>query len=147
MKKILVLLLLLFHLGMNANAQKPTFNHLAIYVVDLNKSATFYREVIGLDTIANPFNDNRHAWFSIGGTSELHIIAGAASVTKHQQDNHLCFSIASLESMIQALNKAGIPYHNARGKINEITTRPDGVKQIYFTDPDGYWLEINDAKK
>ena len=22
----------------------------------------------------------------------------------------------------------------------------DGVKQIYFKDPDGYWIEINDAR-
>jgi len=24
--------------------------------------------------------------------------------------------------------------------------RPDGVRQIYFQDPDGYWLEVNDSK-
>jgi catechol-2,3-dioxygenase len=24
--------------------------------------------------------------------------------------------------------------------------RPDGVKQIYFQDPEGYWIEINDDK-
>jgi len=27
-----------------------------------------------------------------------------------------------------------------------VTTRPDGVHQIWFQDPDGYWLEINDVK-
>jgi lactoylglutathione lyase len=25
--------------------------------------------------------------------------------------------------------------------------RVDGVKQIYFQDPDGHWLEINDDYK
>jgi lactoylglutathione lyase len=26
------------------------------------------------------------------------------------------------------------------------TTRVDGVQQIWLQDPDGYWVEINDAK-
>lgn len=29
----------------------------------------------------------------------------------------------------------------------EIQTRPDGVQQIFVQDPDGYWIEINDALK
>ena len=24
--------------------------------------------------------------------------------------------------------------------------RPDGVHQLYFQDPDGYWIEVNDDK-
>lgn len=127
-------------------ASKPTFNHIAIYTTDLKKSGTFYRDVIGLDTIANPFKDNKHVWFAIGNGTELHIIAGTDSVLKHPQDNHLCFSVSSVEAFVKALNKLGIPYVNARGVTNAITVRPDGVKQIYFNDPDGYWIEINDAK-
>jgi len=26
------------------------------------------------------------------------------------------------------------------------TARPDGVKQIYRQDTDGYWMEVNDDK-
>jgi lactoylglutathione lyase len=33
------------------------------------------------------------------------------------------------------------------GEKMAITNRVDGVKQIYFKDPDGYWIEINDAKE
>jgi lactoylglutathione lyase len=54
--------------------------------------------------------------------------------------------VASVDSFLQKLVKAGIEYHNAQGIKNEITIRPDDVKQIYFTDPDGYWIEINDSK-
>tara|TARA_R110000868_G_scaffold1389_10_gene10744 strand:+ start:3320 stop:3502 length:183 start_codon:yes stop_codon:yes gene_type:complete len=31
-------------------------------------------------------------------------------------------------------------------KLSNITKRPDGVKQIYLQDPDGYWIEVNSAK-
>ena len=130
-----------------AYAQKPTFNHLAIYVTDLEKSSAFYRNVIGLDTMANPFQDNKHVWFVIGEKMELHMIAGATSTTAHPRNNHLCFSVPSVEVFSQKLVRAGIEYENLMGSKNEMTVRPDGVKQIYFKDPDGYWIEINDAKK
>ena len=28
----------------------------------------------------------------------------------------------------------------------KVQTRADGVKQIYMQDPDGFWIEVNDAK-
>ena len=33
------------------------------------------------------------------------------------------------------------------GTPGAITLRPDGIQQIYFRDPDGYWIEMNDAGK
>ena len=131
---------------MHVQAQKPTLNHIALYVTNLEKSKSFYKDVIGLDTIPNPFNDDKHVWFAMGGGTALHVIAGAKNVINHPQDSHFCFSIPSVEAFLPTLAKAGIPYKNAKGEDNRVTTRPDGVKQIYFTDPDGYWIEINDAK-
>lgn len=141
-----IIIVITFSAFTSAQCQKPTFNHLAIYVTDLGRSSAFYKEVIGLDTMTNPFHDNKHVWFIIGENIQLHIIAGLTGVSKHPQDNHLCFRTASVDSFLQKLVKNGIEYYNARGIKNELTVRPDGVKQIYFTDPDGYWIEINDAK-
>ena len=129
------------------NAQKPVFNHLALYVTDLQKSTVFYRDVVGLDTVPEPFHDGRHTWFSIGPTGHLHVIAGAASAAPHAKDNHLCFSVPSVEAFLGRLNKASIPYEDWPGKPQSVTTRVDGVKQIYFKDPDGYWIEVNDAAR
>jgi catechol 2,3-dioxygenase-like lactoylglutathione lyase family enzyme len=44
------------------------------------------------------------------------------------------------------LNENDIKYSNFREESKKIQIRPDGVRQIYFQDPDGYWIEINDAK-
>ena len=144
--KIIILISTLLFSFTGLYAQKPVFNHIAIYVTDLQKSKAFYEKVVGLDTIANPFRDDKHVWFNIGGNTELHVIAGATTVTIHHQDNHLCFRVPSVEAFLGNLKNAGISYVNARGRVNEVTTRPDGVKQIYFKDPDGHWIEINDAK-
>ena len=144
--RIVIATMISFFACTSARSQKLTFNHLAIYVTDIEKSSAFYREVIGLDTMSNPFHDNKHVWFVIGENIQLHIIAGLNGGSKHPLDNHFCFRVSSVDSFLPKVVKAGIEYHNAQGIKNEITIRPDGVKQIYFTDPDGYWIEINDAK-
>jgi lactoylglutathione lyase len=129
-----------------AQTQKPVLEHIAVYVEDLQKSTSFYRDVIHLDTLPEPFHDGRHTWFNIGGHSALHIIQGAKSVTAHDKNSHLCFTVASVTAFIDGLNRAGVPYENWAGAPQSVTNRVDGVKQIYFKDPDGYWIEVNDAK-
>ena len=27
--------------------------------------------------------------------------------------------------------------------LNKINIRADGIKQVYFQDPNGYWIEVN----
>lgn len=147
MKKIsrFYLPIVLLTISFSMNAQKPVFNHLAIHVADLQASTLFYKDVIGLDTIPEPFHDGKHTWFSIGPGSQLHIIAGAMA-TQHDKDHHLCLRVASVPDFIARLTKADIPFEDARGNKQAVTLRPDGVRQVYFQDPDGYWIEINDAR-
>ena len=128
-------------------AQKPVLNHIAQYVTNLEKSTEFYQRIIGLDTIPEPFHDGKHTWFSVGPKSHLHLIAGAAGATSHDKNSHLCFSVLSVDAFVANLIKAGVPFEDWPGKAQSVTTRVDGVKQIYFKDPDGYWIEINDAKE
>lgn len=123
----------------------PTLNHIALYVFDLNASTTFYKNIIGLNLIPEPFKDGKHSWFTIGKNIQLHLIEGAMGIKQHEKSTHICFSVSSVENFTRQLQKENIGYENVKGDKNTITARPDGVKQIYFTDPDGYWIEINDA--
>jgi lactoylglutathione lyase len=153
MKKILPVAILSFIILINSLTQSlfaqtsPRLNHIAFYVVDLKTSTDFYKNIIGLDTIPEPFHDGRHTWFSIGPKSHLHIISGAAAKTSHDKNTHLCFTVPSVEAFIPGLKKNNILYENWAGEKSAVTLRVDGVKQIYFQDPDGYWIEINDAKE
>jgi len=126
---------------------KAVLNHIALYVVDLPKSTRFYQDIIGLDTIPEPFHDGKHTWFSIGVKSHLHLIQGAAAPLPHPKNTHLCFSVASVPDFTWVLGKHQIEFENWAGEKGAVTNRVDGVKQIYFKDPDGYWIEINDAKE
>lgn len=129
------------------STSKASLNHIAIYVVDLKKSSEFYENVIGLDTIPEPFHDGKHTWFSVGPKSHLHVIQGAESISVHDKNNHLCFSVPSVANVIAVLDKNNVAFENWAGDKHAVTNRVDGVRQIYFKDPDGYWIEINDAKE
>jgi len=155
MKKIIgILLMVTFLVNMNGilRAQtatsklKPILNHIAVYVVDLKISTNFYQNILQLDTIPEPFHDGRHTWFAIGSVGHLHIIQGAKEFTPHDKNNHLCFSVGLITDFIKILNQHSIRYEDWAGEKMKVTNRVDGVHQIYLKDPDGYWLEINDAK-
>ncbi len=124
----------------------PQFNHTTIYVVDMNKSADFYEKVMQLEKIAEPFHDNRHIWLKIGEHCQLHIVQGAESMTRHDINIHLAFSVPSVEEFAKHLDEMNVKYGNWKQDSKEPQVRPDGIKQIYFQDPDGYWIEVNDDK-
>lgn len=121
-------------------------NHLAIYVKDIKQSRVFYTQVLGLDSIPEPFHDGLHLWLNMGGGASIHVIGGAPERKEYFLNNHLCLSTTSVEDFKKILEKRGIAWYNAAGQKGKTTTRVDGVKQIWVQDPDGYWLEINDAK-
>jgi lactoylglutathione lyase len=84
--------------------------------------------------------------FPIGPLSHLHLIQGAKDFSLHPKNSHLCFTVPSVQDFIKTLDAHQITYENLAGEKMQVTKRVDGVFQIYFNDPDGYWIEINDAK-
>ena len=152
MKKIIINGLLVFfalttiHATATAQQKKPLLNHIALSVKDLAKSTAFYCEVLQIDTIPEPFHDGKHTWYKIAEHSHLHLIQTSDAIIVPAKGTHLCFSVASMEDMIKRLDKFNLPYSNWAGENKAVTTRVDGVKQIYLQDPDGYWIEINNDK-
>ena len=146
MRTILAVVLMMMYVAASAQKQNVSLNHIALYVEDLDKSTKFYKSVIGLDTIPEPFKDGLHAWFRISDGLSLHLIQGPKEKITQYRNTHTCFSVQDIDAFIVLLKKAGISYEDVKGQQGAFTTRVDGVKQIYFKDPDGYWLEINNDK-
>jgi lactoylglutathione lyase len=145
MKKTFIIThLLLLIIIQNVFSQKrPTFDHTTVYVTDLDKSVDFYERVMMLEKIAEPFHDNRHAWMKIGEHNQLHIVQGAAAIVPHDINIHLAFTFASIENFSRHLDSMNVKYGNWKQDSKAPQVRPDGVKQIYFQDPDGFWIEVN----
>jgi lactoylglutathione lyase len=130
----------------HVNAQKPKvhINHTAIFVIDINASGQFYSNIIGLDTVPEPFHDGKHIWYSTGTHTMLHVIAGATAKRDYYKNQHTCFTVPDFNQFIKKLKELNWSYEDVAGNKNAVTTRIDGVHQIWLQDPDGYWLEIND---
>jgi lactoylglutathione lyase len=127
-----------------AASKPPEFDHIALHVRDLGKSVEFYEKVMGLEKIPDPFKDGRHIWFRMGPHNQLHVISGATDVPQLPIDIHFALRVASLNDLMARLDQKQVKYRSFNGD-GKITTRPDGVRQIYLQDPDGYWIEVNDG--
>lgn len=125
--------------------QSPELDHIALHVRDLEKSAEFYRTVLGLEPTPDPFKDAEHVWFHLSAHTQLHLIAGAQGRTERDINVHLALRVASLPQIITSLGQKQMKYFSSKREERVVSNRPDGVKQVYLQDPDGYWIELNDS--
>lgn len=117
------------------------YNHVALSVQNIDSSAWFYREVVGLEPIVVPDELKAiRAWFKVAPGQELHLLAGRTLPVSNNDRNgaHFALSIADADPVEQYLKKIGLPYHRQQ--------RFDKAWQIYITDPDGYVIELNEPK-
>ena len=129
-----------------SNLHSQHLNHITVYVVNLAKSSAFYKNVMGFQEIPEPFHDGRHTWFKIGEHNELHVVSGAKEILPHDINIHMAFSVPSVEAFAKHLDSLNIKYGDWSQQTKTPQVRPDGIKQIYFQDPDGYWIEVDDDK-
>jgi lactoylglutathione lyase len=132
--------------GRAQTAPKAVFNHVALCSKDLKKSNAFYTSVLNLKIIANPFRDTVHTWYNIAPNIAMHIIQSNCSDAPKLIADHICFSVPSITDFITVLKNKHVTYSNWKGVVGQVEHRIDGVSQVYIQDPDGYWIEINDAK-
>ena len=129
-------------------AQEPasfnfTFNHLALSVKDVDRSAEFYSKVLKLQEITNRTKMDGIRWFSLGEGKELHLISVIKEKITINKAIHLALTSPDFDGFVKNLESMKIIYSDWPGTPNKINLRADGVKQIYLQDPDGYWIEIN----
>jgi catechol 2,3-dioxygenase-like lactoylglutathione lyase family enzyme len=117
-----------------------------LYVADLEKAATFYREVMGLSCL---FEDFRMRAFDVGGNGLLLLFPEGGStqpietpgglIPPHDGSGpvHIAFSISGdeLEAWREHLTQHGVA-------VEGQTQWRRGGTSLYFRDPDGHLLEI-----
>ena len=129
-------------------------NHIAIIVSDVGRSLSFYVDILGLQQIRRPNFDRHGAWLTMGNI-ELHLIKG---VPVPPCDDNLIVGHISLETehvdlVLQKLRDMNIQFRqnisvpdSKKSRANRFEghegKQSTGVIQYFFTDPDGYYIEI-----
>ena len=130
-------------LGQSSPKLNVTFNHLALSVKDVNQSAEFYTTVLGLAEITNKTKMEGIRWFSLGEGKELHLISLIKDTVVINKAVHLALTTTNFDTLLKTLIENKIAYSDWPGTPNKVNIRADGIKQVFFQDPDGYWVEVN----
>ncbi len=128
--------------------QGAVLDHVALYVADTQKSIDFYVGVFGLKEIPSPFPPGGPRWLVFANGLELHLQPGRTAPANAHRRVHFAVTVADLEPVLawlRAHNMIWVDNSDRPGLVSH--TRGDGVQQIFFQDPDGYWVEVNDVKK
>jgi lactoylglutathione lyase len=123
-----------------------TLHHVSLYVRDVDASAFFDATVLGLAEIPNRVGESHIRWFIIDGFRTFHLIGGDPEPEWPRPfSTHVALATRDFEAALTRLEQNGVTYVSLARQPKDITIRADGVRQIYFQDPDGHWIEINDA--
>ena len=147
MKKIIILLLLIqfsqFTIGQDMTDSSVSFNHIALSVKDVDQSAEFYITTLNLKEITNKTEIDGIRWFSLGEGKELHLLSILKDDITINKAVHFALTTSDFDSFIKKLDSMKITYSDWPGTPNKINIRTDGIKQVFFQDPNGYWIEVN----
>ncbi|MDX1461016.1 MAG: VOC family protein [Xanthomonadales bacterium] len=145
-----IIALLLVLISANAYSDKSSFDiqmdHVTLMVSDVDRSANFYLKFLMLTEFETPWGKTPMGrMFSIGSAGEIHLAKGEKPDHKPNKRVHTAFRIAEFDEYLLFLEDNGVKFGNFEGDPGVFQTRPDGVRQVYFQDPDGYWIEVNSA--
>jgi lactoylglutathione lyase len=121
-------------------------DHISLCVHDLAVSAQFYSEILGLREIENKTRRPEIRWFALDGGRAVHLIARSGEkAPERPMSSHFALATPAFEEAVRFLKEKAISFVNSSGEVGQIGFRADGVRQIYFQDPDNYWIEVCDA--
>jgi catechol 2,3-dioxygenase-like lactoylglutathione lyase family enzyme len=110
-------------------------HHASIRVGDLERSRTFYEKLIGLSQIERPDLGFPGAWYGIG-SGQLHLIERVGLAMKIDPTGpHFAIEVADLAEARRELAAAGLEILDPGGD------------QLWVLDPDGYTVEITQARR
>jgi len=128
------------------NGTAISVDHIALHVANVDTSVAFYSEVFGLQEIPAAAKGRR--WLSLGGGVALHLLGGRTGSVVDDRSVHIALTSRDLEPILQRLRERHVVWFDFAGHAGAISaSRTDGVRQIFLRDPDGYWIEVNDALK
>ena len=129
-------------------SDRPTLDHIAITVQDMDRAVGFYRDVLGFEVLGQLVLNE-------GAFKLVYLQAGAGRIelfafteegrgldpSPRNEDlgfKHVAFQVDDVDAVARRLQQHGVAFTVAP------TDAPGGVRLAFFHDPDGNLLEIVD---
>jgi catechol 2,3-dioxygenase-like lactoylglutathione lyase family enzyme len=139
------------------------YSHLTIFSTDAPRTNKFFTDIFGFSI--RSYQGPTAPTLAVGPTVEFLMFTGggparAGAPPRAASINHACMNLDAFEpeTVTKALESAGIkPRESAQGPVGPmrhyISMRmenrggaPAGTPELYFTDPDGLLMQLQDAK-
>jgi len=128
-----------------------SFNHIALEVLDVEKSRKFYVEILGFKQVARPPFDSSGYWLH-GYNLSLHLVETTVPLLRKKliatrihhfsfclpRVDHIAFVSDNLNIIREVLDREKVYY-----KADCLES--SGISQIFFFDPDGNVIEISNC--
>jgi catechol 2,3-dioxygenase-like lactoylglutathione lyase family enzyme len=112
--------------------------HIGLIVADLQRSALFYEQLLGLSRIERPQLSFDGIWYGLESGQQIHLMrldtpyAGCERPTHGGRDNHVALCCDAFDAIRQRLEAAGVDY----------TLSKSGRRALFCRDPDDNTIEL-----
>lgn len=142
------------------------YSHLTIFATDAQRSNKFYQDLFGFSI--RSYQGPTAPTLAVGPTVQFLMFTGggaparggAATAPRQASINHLCFNLDGfdVDRILKTLEGYGItPRGDAPGAVGPMKSyvsmrmenrggAPAGTPELYFTDPDGILIQLQDTK-
>jgi glyoxylase I family protein len=125
-----------------------SLHHISLPVTNLERSKTFYRDVLGLKEIERPPFAFAGAWYGVGDR-QLHLIVHDKATLRTRgidsHDVHFALRVTSYRETVAFLQSRGYSSDAAdeTTRLRENPVGKAGFPQAFILDPDRHVIELN----
>jgi len=117
------------------------FEHVGIQIADIDKSISFYQEVVGLELLDQFLHTDGKMKLAFLGVKDQIIVELIEGYNPDLPDegkvHHIAFKVDNIEAERKRLQSANVEWI-----YEDITVLPNGAKYIFFRGPDKEWIEF-----
>jgi len=117
------------------------FEHVGIQVAEIQRSISFYQEVVGLDLLDQFIHTDGKMKLAFLGVNDQIIVELIEGYNPDLPDegkvHHIAFKVKNIEAEKKRLQDANVEWI-----FEDITVLPNGAKYIFFRGPDQEWIEF-----
>jgi lactoylglutathione lyase len=124
----------------NCGGKMTGLAHIGVIVKDIDASIKFYSDALGFELTARQSMETAQLAFLNAGSCRIELVQTAAYAPRSAGVvDHIAIEVEDIETLVCKLIEKGIVFLSDINTTNELL---GGIKNVFFTGPDGERLEF-----